>query len=136
LNLRDALRKGKVIPMREEESRIIRLHSNDNVVVATGHFEPNSTVEAGHIVIQQTIPHGHKIATETIHRGAFIRKYGHPIPEMLIAYPNVDGVVGPTQTGGCGSAPKGGRISDFAAQFGGLRQPPEFLGCIIRGPWL
>jgi altronate hydrolase len=203
--------------MKKEEGRTIRLHPNDNVVVATDRFELGATVEVGRVVIQQPIPPGHKIATEKIHQGALVRKYGHPIgvasrdirpgehvhthnvdmweatredafgpavksedavvhsgsatfqgivrddgriatrnyigvlpsvscsatvcrmvadaftPDMLLAYPNVDGVVGLTQTGGCGTAPKGEGFEILQRSLAGYANHPNFWGVLFVG---
>lgn len=203
--------------MGKEESGIIRLHPNDNVVVALRGIEPNSTIEAGQIFIQQGIPAGHKISTEWIHKGAFIRKYGQFIGvasrdirpgehvhtnnvdmseavredtsfsepasanviadsdqaffqgivrddgriatrnyigvlpgvacsagvcrciaeaftrEMLLAYPNVDGVVGLTLTGGCGSPPNGEGFEILQRSLAGYANHPNFWGVLLVG---
>ncbi len=203
--------------MGKEQSRTIRLHPSDNVIVALRNIEPNSIIEPDSIIVQQHIPAGHKIATETIHQGAFIRKYGQLIgvasrdikagehvhthnvamgeanrddavcsevasidaiaaldralfqgivrddgrvatrnyigvlpsvacsasvcrsiadafpSDMLIAYPNVDGVVGLTQIGGCGTSPHGEGFEILQRSLSGYANHPNFWGVLFVG---
>lgn len=56
---------------------ILRLHRDDNVVVATRELCPGDV--PGGLVVRATIPAGHKIATRRIAVGDVVRKYGQPI---------------------------------------------------------
>ncbi len=57
------------------QSPIIRLHSNDNVVVARTQLEPGVYLESEGAISAKTIPPGHKIATAKIDKGQPVLKY-------------------------------------------------------------
>src|SRR5260370_42556573 len=57
----------------------IRLHPNDNVVVATARLAKGATLPGESITILDDAPFGHKIATAPIAAGAAVRKYGQVI---------------------------------------------------------
>jgi altronate hydrolase len=56
---------------------ILRLHRDDNVVVATRELHPGDVLDG--LVVQATVPTGHKIAIRRIPIGDVVRKYGQPI---------------------------------------------------------
>ena len=53
----------------------IRLHPNDNVVIATRRLDLGSPVPGEEAVTRSTVPAGHKIATHPIAIGERVRKY-------------------------------------------------------------
>ncbi|MGI9373849.1 MAG: UxaA family hydrolase, partial [Hyphomicrobiales bacterium] len=57
--------------------QIIRLHKQDNVVVAMGQVKQGAPVE--HAIASVNVPRGHKIATHPISQGAPVTKYGQII---------------------------------------------------------
>ena len=57
------------------QSPIIRLHSNDNVVVARTELESGVYLESEGAISAKTIPPGHKIATAKIDKGQPVLKY-------------------------------------------------------------
>jgi altronate hydrolase len=57
----------------------VRLHPQDNVVVATGRIEAGATIGGERVRAVQTIPSGHKIATRDIAEHDPILKYGQVI---------------------------------------------------------
>ncbi len=57
----------------------IRLHAEDNVVVARHRLAPRTEIAAEGVVTDTEIPAGHKIATRPIAAGEPIRKYGQII---------------------------------------------------------
>jgi altronate hydrolase len=57
----------------------IRLHPNDNVVVATARLAKGATLPDESITVLDDVPFGHKIATAAIAVGAAVRKYGQVI---------------------------------------------------------
>jgi altronate hydrolase len=57
----------------------IRLHSDDNVVVAITALEPEQVIPREKIVCRTPIPESHKVATRAIGKGEIIRKYGQII---------------------------------------------------------
>jgi len=63
----------------EVKADVVRLHPDDNVVVAAGRIAKGARVEGEGIVACDTIPVGHKIATRPISAGATVRKYGQVI---------------------------------------------------------
>jgi altronate hydrolase len=56
----------------------IRLHPNDNVVVARMDILPGTTVEPG-VVAATRVPPGHKILTRAVRKGEALRKYNQII---------------------------------------------------------
>ena len=54
-------------------SLFIRLHPNDDVVIARQQLMSGSTVE--NIAVRGLIPPGHKIATRAIQAGEAVRRY-------------------------------------------------------------
>lgn len=66
--------------MSATESRPIRLHPNDDVVIATARIAAGTALaEAGGAVTTAAIPLGHKIAVHAIPAGRPVRKYGQVI---------------------------------------------------------
>jgi len=59
----------------------LRVHPQDDVLVALRDLQPGETVRAGSdaIVARTPVPRGHKIAVTAIARGSLVRKYGWPI---------------------------------------------------------
>jgi len=68
-----------------ENPEIIRLHGEDNVVVALGHLEAGSSVGTGNEQLEpaEMIRPGHKMAARPISTGETIVKYGQPIGMAL-----------------------------------------------------
>lgn len=64
-----------------ERPPYIRIHENDNVVVALSKLDAGVTVQFGpkKIMTNQSIPRGHKIALYPIEQGQNVIKYGHII---------------------------------------------------------
>ncbi|MFT0892702.1 UxaA family hydrolase [Pseudochelatococcus sp. G4_1912] len=65
-------------------SKLLRLHPNDNVVIAIADLLKDSEIEPG-IVALARIPRGHKVAVQPIADGAPIRKFG-----QIIGFANGD----------------------------------------------
>jgi len=61
------------------QSPIIRLHADDNVVVAIQRLGAEISIDDAQVTTTMAIPRGHKIATRTIEAGEVIRKYGQII---------------------------------------------------------
>lgn len=61
----------------------IRLHANDNVVIARRQLIPGTTLPEEGIEIRALIPPGHKIATRAIRKGEFVRRYNQVIGAAL-----------------------------------------------------
>lgn len=66
---------------QSEDPRLLRLHADDNVLVARSAIAPGAAVTIGnHVVtLTQGLPIGHKIASRAIAAGEKIRKHGAPI---------------------------------------------------------
>lgn len=62
-------------------NKIIKIHTADNVVIATEEIQQGEVLAFANdpIVVHSTIPLGHKIATEAIAKGEIITKYSYPI---------------------------------------------------------
>jgi arabinonate dehydratase len=61
------------------DTGVIRLHADDNVVVAVHGFAAGTRIETENVTTLDAIPFGHKIATRPIARGEPVRKYGQVI---------------------------------------------------------
>src|SRR5690606_28524991 len=59
------------------EASVIRLHADDNVVVATRTLQPGET--AAGVSAQARVPRGHKLAIRPIPAGEAVRKFGQVI---------------------------------------------------------
>ena len=64
---------------------IIRLHPNDNVVVARTNLALGATIEGENLTSRSQVPAGYKIAAERIEKGTPIRKYN-----VVIGFAGVD----------------------------------------------
>jgi altronate hydrolase len=60
-------------------SSAIRLHANDDVLIATQQLLPGSQVEAGSLMVRDMVPAGHKFAAHDIAAGAAVRRYNQII---------------------------------------------------------
>ena len=60
----------------------LRLHVDDDVLIATRQLLPGEALEAG-LVVREMIPPGHKVAARALGRGAEIRRYGQIIGAAL-----------------------------------------------------
>src|ERR1700679_1472702 len=59
------------------DAAVIRLHPEDNVVVASGRIAAGQRAE--NVAALQAIPSGHKMATRSIAKGEAVLKYGQAI---------------------------------------------------------
>ena len=57
----------------------IRLHQDDNVVVAAQNIATGATIPGEGVVTASSVPSGHKIATRAIPAGDYVRKYNQII---------------------------------------------------------
>ncbi|MGN0351669.1 MAG: UxaA family hydrolase [Roseburia sp.] len=59
----------------------IKIHENDNVIVALNEIEKGTKITAGSVIVEavETIPAGHKMAIKDIAEGAEVIKYGFRI---------------------------------------------------------
>ena len=69
----------------QTETRVIRLHENDNLVVAGTDLAPGATVEGDAIICREPIAAGHKVATRSIAAGDAVRKY-----DQIIGFATTD----------------------------------------------
>lgn len=67
-----------VVPLQEVA---IRLHHDDNLVIAKIPLQPGAILEFGasRIRLNQFVPSGHKIAVDVVRKGAPVRRYGQVI---------------------------------------------------------
>ena len=64
---------------RQTQATVIRLHPQDNVVIASGRIAPGQPCAGETIVAVDAIPSGHKIATRAIAAGEVVLKFGQSI---------------------------------------------------------
>ena len=203
--------------MKKTDVMTIRLHNEDNVVVALSDLKIGTALENNGATTRDTVPAGHKVATNPISKGKYIYKYGQIIgiatrdiqpgehvhihnidisgynreysidpdtklttyvsdheratfdgfvrddgqvatrnyigvlpsvacsasvcryiadafaDEILAAYPNVNGVVGITQTSGCGGPAYGEGFEILQRSLAGYARHPNFWGVMFVG---
>ena len=203
--------------MKKNDVLTIRLHHEDNVVVALGDLKIGTALEKDGAATRDAVPAGHKVATSPISKGKYVYKYGQIIgiatrdiqpgehvhshnldisgynreysidsdakltnyvsdheratfdgfvrddgqvatrnyigvlpsvacsasvcryiadaftDEILAAYPNVDGVVGITQTSGCGGPDYGEGFEILQRSLAGYARHPNFWGVLFVG---
>jgi len=61
------------------QSSVIRLHANDDVLIATQQLIPGTQADASGVVVHDLIPPGHKIAAHDIAKGEAVRRYNQII---------------------------------------------------------
>src|SRR5690349_1569834 len=59
--------------------QVIRLHPNDDVIIATRQLLPGTRIDAERLVVTGLIPPGHKIATRDIAKGEPVKRYNQII---------------------------------------------------------
>ena len=60
-------------------SSVIRLHANDDVLIATQQLLPGTVIESEQIKVLEMIPPGHKVAAHDIKNGEIVRRYNQII---------------------------------------------------------
>ncbi len=65
--------------MNTSEQNTIRLHPDDNVVIAIRDLMPGDKIEGVSVPLAKSVPRGHKIATAAIAAGANVYRYGQII---------------------------------------------------------
>lgn len=65
--------------------RVIRLHPEDNVVVALDQLLSGTLVRGENVVVSGLVPPGHKMATREIAVGEVVRRYGQIIGFASVA---------------------------------------------------
>src|SRR5918994_1471110 len=132
----------------------IRLHQDDNVVVAAQNIGAGATIPGEGVVTASPVPSGHKIATRAITAGDYVRKYNQIIGVVttvncsatvakrvaaafenggLEDHPNVDGVVALVHGTGCGMATKGEGFDVLQRILWGYLRHPNFAGVLLIG---
>ena len=61
------------------QSLAIRLHANDDVLIATQQLIPGAVVDSGNLMVGELIPPGHKVAAHAIKAGEIVRRYNQII---------------------------------------------------------
>jgi altronate hydrolase len=60
-------------------SPVIRLHTNDDVLIATQQLMPGMLIEPENLTVRELIPPGHKVAARDIQAGDAVRRYNQII---------------------------------------------------------
>ena len=61
------------------QSSVIRLHANDDVLIATQQLVPGALVESENLTVRDLIPPGHKVAAHDIKSGDAVHRYNQII---------------------------------------------------------
>ncbi|CAB4049642.1 UxaA family hydrolase [Paraburkholderia phenoliruptrix] len=59
--------------------QVIRLHPNDDVIIATRQLLPGTRIDAERLVVTGLVPPGHKVATRDIAKGEPVKRYNQII---------------------------------------------------------
>src|SRR5690606_28033563 len=73
------LNPSREAPMLDRVSAVIRLHKNDNEVVARAELLPGASIDGDNVTARDISPAGHKVATAPIAPGEPVRKYNQII---------------------------------------------------------
>jgi altronate hydrolase len=61
------------------QSSVIRLHANDDVLIATQQLIPGTLIESENVTVRDLIPPGHKLAARDLKTNAAVRRYNQII---------------------------------------------------------
>jgi len=70
-------------PFASAAHAVIRLHPNDDVVIATRQLMSGTRIDAEDLVVAGLVPPGHKIATRAIAKGELVKRYNQIIGVAL-----------------------------------------------------
>src|SRR5437773_766932 len=127
--------------MLTKTSLTIRLHANDDVVIARAQLVSGTALLDENVKVSGLIPPGHKVATHAIPAGATVNRsatVAHGIADAfrtgaLRDFPNVDGVVALTHGSGCGMDVNGESMHVLRRTLGGYARHANFAGVLIVG---
>jgi len=71
--------------MNMTQSAVIRLHTNDDVLIATQQLMPGHVLDVEKVTVRDLIPSGHKLAAHDIKAGVAVRRYN-----QIIGFAKVD----------------------------------------------
>jgi altronate hydrolase len=66
-------------PLPARHARAVRLHPDDDVLIALEQLVPGTAVAPGSVVVSGLVPPGHKVAARDVAEGAPVRRYGQII---------------------------------------------------------
>src|SRR5947207_2250415 len=116
--------------MLTKTSFTIRLHPNDDVVIARQQPVSGTTLIDENVKVSGLIPPGHKVATRaTVAHGIADAFKGAALAQV----PNVDGVVALTHGSGCGMDVQGESMQVLRRTLGGYAKHANFAGALIVG---
>src|SRR5215470_6387730 len=140
--------------MLTRASLTIRLHPNDDVVIARSQLVGGTLLTDENVTVSGLVPPGHKVATRAIRTGDPVKRYNQIIGflstvncsatvvrgiadafrgDALAAYPNVDGVVALTHGSGCGMDTHGDGMALLRRTLGGYARHANFAGVLVVG---
>ncbi|MDR1936557.1 MAG: altronate dehydratase family protein [Candidatus Accumulibacter sp.] len=61
------------------QATVIRLHANDDVLIAARQLAPGTAIDSEKLIVREAIPPGHKLAARDIEAGAAVRRYNQII---------------------------------------------------------
>lgn len=79
MNFPASVEEAKAAPARPASPRVIRLHADDDVVIAREQLVAGTVLAGEGVAVVGLIPPGHKVATRAIEPGAAVRRYGQII---------------------------------------------------------
>jgi altronate hydrolase len=107
-------------------SSVIRLHANDDVLIATQQLIPGSAVDQTEVAVRDLIPPGHKMAARDLKSGEAIRRYN-----QIIGFAKTDIVAGAhvhSHNLGMGEFERDYGIGAAAHPTRYVEQPASFMG--------
>jgi len=108
------------------QSLAIRLHANDDVLIATQQLIPGAVVDSGNVTVGELIPPGHKVAAHAIKAGEVVRRYN-----QIIGFAKADIAAGQhihTHNLGMGEFERDYAIGEGAYDAQKVDRPATFMG--------
>jgi len=108
------------------QSLAIRLHGNDDVLIAAQQLIPGAVVDSGNLMVGELIPPGHKVAAHAIKAGEVVRRYN-----QIIGFAKADIVAGQhihTHNLGMGEFERDYAIGEGAHDAQKVDRPATFMG--------
>ncbi len=108
------------------QSSVIRLHANDDVLIATQQLVPGNQIASENVTVRDLIPNGHKMAAHDIKAGDSVRRYN-----QIIGFAKADIAAGQhihSHNLGMGDFERDYGIGEGAHELPKVAKPATFLG--------
>jgi len=107
-------------------SSVIRLHANDDVLIATQQLIPGTLIKSENVTVRDLIPPGHKLAAHGLKTNAAVRRYN-----QIIGFAKADIAAGQhvhAHNLGMGEFERDYGIGQDAHETAKVKKPATFMG--------